>query len=169
MPLEYRLTGVSMNRSISAKATISSNLRAISRAHAQDRAVQVDVLAARQLGVKAGADLEQRAHAAVHLGAALGRLGDARQDLQQRALARAVAADDAQHLALVQLERHVAQRPDRRHRSAAANARALAAAQHAERRDQRGVDRLTHVAVVRTFADAVPLAKIVGANGDVTH
>ncbi len=30
MPLEYRFTGVSMNRSTSAKATISSNFRRIS-------------------------------------------------------------------------------------------------------------------------------------------
>ena len=36
--------------------------------------------------------------------AALGRLGDAREDLQERALAGAVAADDAEHLALPDLE-----------------------------------------------------------------
>ena len=60
MPDEYHLTGVSMNRSISEKATISSNLRPISaRAHAEDRAVEVDVLAPRQVRVKARADFEQ--------------------------------------------------------------------------------------------------------------
>ena len=54
-----------MNRSTSANSTISSNLRAISPpAHAEDRAVQEDVLAPRQLGVEARADLEQRADAA---------------------------------------------------------------------------------------------------------
>ena len=37
----------------------------LGRAHAEDRAVEVDVLAAGELGVKAGADLEQRADAAV--------------------------------------------------------------------------------------------------------
>ena len=42
----------------------------------EDRAVQVDVLAAGQLGVKPGADLEQAADAAAQLDASLGRLGD---------------------------------------------------------------------------------------------
>ena len=63
--------------------------------HAEDGAVQVDVLAAAELGVEARADLEQAADAAVDLDPALGRLGDAREDLEQGALAGAVAADDA--------------------------------------------------------------------------
>ena len=47
---------------MSANSTISSNLRCDLRAlHAEDRAVQKDVLAAGQLGMEAGADLEQRA------------------------------------------------------------------------------------------------------------
>ena len=49
-----------------ANSTISSNCVAIScAAHAEDRAVEEDVLAAGQLGVEPGADLEQRADAAV--------------------------------------------------------------------------------------------------------
>ena len=56
---------MSRNFSTSAKATISSNLRLISaRRHAEDGAVEVDVLAAGELGMKAGADLEQARHAA---------------------------------------------------------------------------------------------------------
>ena len=56
---------MSRNFSTSAKATISSNLRRDLRArHAEDRAVQVDVLAAGQLGMKAGADFEQARDAA---------------------------------------------------------------------------------------------------------
>src|SRR5262249_33920200 len=35
------------------------------------------------------------------------------ENLEQRALARAVAADDADHLARMNLERHVAERPER--------------------------------------------------------
>ena len=102
-----------MNFSTSANSTISSNRRVDLRPpHAEDRAVQVDVLAPGQLGVEAGADLEQRADAAGDLGPAGGRLGDARQDLEQRALAGAVAADDPDHLARTDLERDVAQRPD---------------------------------------------------------
>ena len=66
--------------------------------HAQDGAVQVDVLAAAELLVEAHADLEQAADATVDLRPARGRLGDAREDLEQGALAGAVAADDADHL-----------------------------------------------------------------------
>ena len=54
--------------------------------HPEDRAVQVDVLAPGQLGVEAGADFEQAADAAADLDVALGRLGDPREDLQQRVL-----------------------------------------------------------------------------------
>ena len=51
-----------MNCSTSANSTISSNLRCdLAPLHAEDRAVQEDVLAAGQLGVEAGADLEQAA------------------------------------------------------------------------------------------------------------
>ena len=88
-----------MKRSISAKATISSNLRSISALlHAEDGAVQIGVLAPGQIGVKAGADLEQRSDAPGDVGEAGGRLGDLRQDLQQRGFAGAVAADDADRL-----------------------------------------------------------------------
>ena len=59
-----------MNRSTSANATISSNFAVDLRAsHAEDRAVEEDVLAAGQLRVKAGADLEQRADAALEVDA----------------------------------------------------------------------------------------------------
>ena len=40
------------------------------------------------------------------------RLGDAGEDLQQRRLPRAVAADDADDLAALDLEGDVAQRPE---------------------------------------------------------
>ena len=80
--------------------------------HPEDRAVQVDVLAAGELLVEAGSDLEQAPDAAADLGAALGRERDPREDLEQRRLARAVASDDAQDLALGHLERDVAKRPD---------------------------------------------------------
>ena len=69
--------------------------------HAEDRAVEVDVLAAGELGVKAGADLEQRADTARET--ARPSVGSVirDEDLQQRALAGAVAADDADHLAFL--------------------------------------------------------------------
>ncbi len=61
--------------------------------------------------MEAGARLQQRGHLPAHDRAPLGRLGDARQDLQQRALAGAVAPDDAQHLAALHLEGDVLKSP----------------------------------------------------------
>ena len=45
--------------------------------HAEDRAIQKDVFAPGQLGMKPGADFEQAGDAALDRDAALGRLGDA--------------------------------------------------------------------------------------------
>ena len=102
-----------MKSVMSAKSTMASNLRSSSALrHAEDGAVEEDVLAAGQLAVEAGADLEQRADAAVDPGRARGRLDDARQQLQKRALAGAVQADDADVLAAADLERRVPQRPE---------------------------------------------------------
>ena len=80
--------------------------------HAEDRAVEEDVLAARELRVEARADLEQAADASADLGAARGRRRDPREDLQERRLPGAVASDDAEDLALGHLERDVLERPD---------------------------------------------------------
>ena len=76
------------------------------------RAVEEDVLAPGQLLVEPGADLQQASDAAVEHDFAFGHLGDARQNLQQRALSRAVAADQAKHLAAVHVEGDVPQRPE---------------------------------------------------------
>ncbi len=98
-------------------------------AHPQDRAVQVDVLAARQLRMESGPDLEQRSDAAVDLGEPARGLRDPRQDLQQRALTGAVAADDADDLPRPDLEAHVVERPGagRRLRPLAVRGRAATA------------------------------------------
>ena len=64
IPDEYVRTGRSIAFSSSANATISSKRCLMSaRAQALDRAVQEDVLAAREVEVEAGAELEQRADA----------------------------------------------------------------------------------------------------------
>ena len=67
---------------------------------AEHDAVDEDVLAPGDLGMEAGAELDQRRDPSVHLDRAVGRLGDARDELQQRALAGSVAADDAERAAL---------------------------------------------------------------------
>jgi hypothetical protein len=51
--------------------------------HAEDRAVQIDVLAPGQLGMKSGADFEQAGDAPLYRDAAFARLRDARQDFKQ--------------------------------------------------------------------------------------
>ena len=62
--------------------------------------------------MKTGADLEQARDAAAQHDAALRRLGDAAEDLEQRALAGTVAADDADDLAPLDLEAHILERPE---------------------------------------------------------
>ena len=86
--------------------------RDLAALHSEDGAVQKDVLAAAQLGMEARADLEQRADQASDRDVAVRGRGDARQHFQQRALAGAIPADDADHLARRDLERDVAERPD---------------------------------------------------------
>ena len=63
--------------------------------HPQDQAVHHGVLAARELGVEAGPQPEDGGEAAVYLDRARRRLQDAGDDLEQRALPRPVAAEDA--------------------------------------------------------------------------
>src|SRR5438552_4071547 len=62
--------------------------------------------------MKAGAELEQRGEAAAHRDLALGRIGGAGDEPQERRLARAVLADDADGLAAMDVEADVAQRPE---------------------------------------------------------
>ena len=79
--------------------------------HAEDRGVEVDVLPPGQLGMEAGADVEQRAGAPPRPGETGGGLGDAREHLQQRRLAGAVRPDQAERLVLRHREADVAQSP----------------------------------------------------------
>src|SRR5246127_1372346 len=81
-------------------------------AHAEDRAVQEDVFATGQFGMKSGANLEQAGHTASKYHPPSRRFGDAAQDLEQRAFARAVAADNSQDLALLDLETDILERPE---------------------------------------------------------
>src|SRR3954465_12761901 len=80
--------------------------------HAQDGAIQEDVVAAGQFRVKPGSDFEERSHAPPDIHAAQRRFGDAGENFQQRALAGAVSADDADYFSALDFERYVFQGPD---------------------------------------------------------
>ena len=98
---------------MSAKATISSRLAAISSGpRPEQRRGEIDVGEPGVLRMEARAQLEQRADAAVDLHRAARRRDHARDDLQQRRLARAVLADDAERLAALQREAHVVERAE---------------------------------------------------------
>ena len=78
----------------------------------EERRVQVDVLAPRELGMEPGTELEQRREAATLEDRPRGRAEDPGYALQQRRLARAVVPDQAERRALPHLERDVAERPE---------------------------------------------------------
>ena len=79
---------------------------------AQNGRIEVHVLPTGEIGVHSRTELEQRSEPASSLHVAgLGRK-DASDDLEQRALARAVAPDDAEGLARAHVEGHVAQGPE---------------------------------------------------------
>src|ERR1700722_4224836 len=80
--------------------------------HSEYRAIEEDVFATGELRVKASPDLKEAGDAASEHRSPPGRLGNAAEDLQKCALARAVAADNAKYLALLDLEADVLQRPE---------------------------------------------------------
>jgi hypothetical protein len=113
MPLLYRLTGVSRNWLTPAKFDDGVEVFLdFPAAHAQDGAVEEDVFTAGEFGVKAGADFEEAADSAVEADFAVGRFGDAAEDFEQGAFAGAVAADDAENLALFHFKIDIAQGPE---------------------------------------------------------
>src|SRR6516164_5542789 len=67
--------------------------------HAQDGAVQENVLASRQLRVKPGADFEEACDTSPNHSPPLRRLGNAAEDLEKSALAGAITTNDAEDLA----------------------------------------------------------------------
>src|SRR4051794_22002772 len=76
--------------------------------HAQDGAVEKDVLASRQFGVETGADLQQTAHAAIAFDTPGSRVGNTRKNLEQGAFAGAIAPNHSQYLALCDLKGNMA-------------------------------------------------------------
>ena len=100
-------------RPTSAKATMSSNFRVgLLLGHAEDRGVHVDVLAAGELLVEAGAGGDQPGDPAAGEDRAAVGLHHAADQLQQRALARAVEAHQPDRLPLLDLEGDAVEGPE---------------------------------------------------------
>ena len=77
----------------------------------QDGTVQINVIAPREFGIEAGAQLQKSGDSAVDGHLARGRLKDAGTDLQKSAFSRSVFAHDAKRLPPLDLEGNVAQGP----------------------------------------------------------
>src|SRR5262245_26692777 len=136
---------------------------ALGLSHAEDRAVQKNVFAACEIGMKSRADLEQRSDTAVDFRFPFGGRRDARQDLQQCRLAGAIASNDAHDLAAPDLVRDVAQRPD-------SGRCAEPARRHAEERTRCGRrDVFAYRVVLLAFADRVALAEAAKPDRDVSQ
>ena len=80
--------------------------------HAEDGAVEEDVLATSQLLIESGADFQKAPHAAIEIHFAMSHLRDPGQNLQQRAFSGAVSADEAEHFAASNVEGDVPKRPE---------------------------------------------------------
>src|SRR5205809_7751175 len=80
---------------------LAVNLRLL---HPPNRAVEVYVFPAGQLSVKASAYLQEGTQPAVNFCKAGGWLGNARENLEQRAFPGAIAANNADHLTLLDLK-----------------------------------------------------------------
>ena len=134
-------------------------------AHTKDGAAQEHVLATRQVRMKAGSNLQQGADASDEIDAAGGRFDNAREDLEQRALAGAIAADDPDDVAVRHVERDVVERPEalRRLSVAAPPERPTHAADTFD-------ERFSNRAMGRSRAELVLLAEVRDANrGLVDH
>src|SRR5258708_18047250 len=116
--------------------------------------------------MEAGADLQHAGDAAVDLDPPLAWLGDPAQHFQQCRLSGAVAADDADDLAALDLERHVLERPEILHgrprtvRYARAEQAANPVGDHIAQRD---------IPLAPLMADAIFLAQALDPDAYVGH
>src|SRR5262249_4557840 len=122
--------------------------------------------------MKNRAALEQTGDAGSDGDAPLARLGDARQDLQEGRLAGAIAPDDAEHLAALNLEAHVLQRPEFLGRLAAYNGTAARRTDrpfpHIARCPRGNVTQGRIALALDLVANDVFLAESFGADHDIT-
>src|SRR5277367_105526 len=111
--------------------------------------------------MKARADFQQAADAAVNFGKPGGGPRDAGEQFQERGFSGAVAADEADYFTLLHVERDVAQRPEK----IFGFARAIAP----EGRSEGARDYIAQREIALAFADAVALAEAFDVNDGFSH
>ncbi len=84
----------------------------VALAHAEDSAGEKSVFAAAELGMETGAYFEEAADAAVDFGEAGSGAGDARKNFEERGFAGAVASDEAEDFAFVDVHRDIFEGPE---------------------------------------------------------
>src|SRR5262249_17244480 len=80
--------------------------------HAQDRAVEKNILAAGQIGVEPGTHLDQRRQTSAQSNAAFAGGRYPGSKLQHGRLSRSVRTDNTERLAAPDLETHIVERPE---------------------------------------------------------
>src|ERR1035438_10555959 len=102
---------------------------------------------------------------------AMGRLSDAGENFEQRALPCPVAANDADHFSTLDFERDVIQRPDVGLLPAGATVRGMpqSGAKAAKRRSEGVRNYITDRLVRFPFPDPVLLCESFATNGYVSH
>src|SRR5437763_533083 len=121
--------------------------------------------------MKSSAHFQKRADSSPNVGASPGWFGDARENFQQRALARPVSSDDADHFARFDLERNVSQGPNGALLGViAAIQRMPCSCAQPPKRSRKGIrDGITDRPIGLALSDLVLLGESFTANSYVGH
>src|SRR5687767_9204534 len=109
IPFHRRIDELTDPREVDDRVHLAGDLIA---PHPKDRALQVQILPARQVVVKPGRHLDQGSRPPTRPAAALSRLEYSGQQLEHGGLAAAIRADDGQRLTSMHFERDVLQGPE---------------------------------------------------------
>src|SRR5262249_21354841 len=83
--------------------------------HAENGAIEVNVLSASQFRMETSADLQQARDPTAQQNPAFRRLSNTAEDLEQRTFAGSISPNDADDLALLHLEAHILECPELLH------------------------------------------------------
>src|SRR5206468_4047552 len=130
--------------------------------HPHDRPLQKNILAAREVGVKARRELDQRSDAPAYAATATRGSHDAREQLEDGGLPRSIGSDDPQRFTRLHLERHIAEGPELT-RLDIVRARRAAHDETSAEHGQKVPQAVVHLAVAKLLPDAPE------RDGGVTH